>query len=164
MISSSITIRKGIPDDLPEMKQVFTETITTVCCADYTPAQIAVWVAGAEDSDRWQEIMAHQVVRILDDGGKMAGFATLARGSYIDLFYIHKDYQRQGLARRLFAEIEQTAISMDQLRLTSDVSITARPFFERMGFVVLKEQKVMRQGVELTNFRMEKTMDRFGAD
>ncbi len=164
MTSSPITIRKGIPDDLPEMKQVFTETITTVCCADYTPAQIAVWVAGAEDSDRWQEIMAHQVVRVLDDGGKMAGFATLAHGSYIDLFYIHKDYQRQGLARRLFAEIEQTAISMGQLRLTSHVSITARPFFERMGFVVVKEQKVMRQGVELTNFRMEKTMDRFGAD
>ena len=35
-------------------------------------------------------------------------------------------------------------------------SITARPFFEKRGYRVIKEQKVERQGVLLTNFVMEK--------
>lgn len=36
------------------------------------------------------------------------------------------------------------------------MSVTARPFFERHGFVVLAEQQVIVPGgVALTNYRME---------
>ena len=41
-------------------------------------------------------------------------------------------------------------------RLYSEVSITARPFYERMGFKVVKEQQVEMRGQVLTNFVMEK--------
>ena len=36
-------------------------------------------------------------------------------------------------------------------------SITARPFFERRGWHVVKEQQVERRGVLLTNFVMERS-------
>lgn len=41
-------------------------------------------------------------------------------------------------------------------RLFAEVSITARPFFERHGFVVLTEQQVLVREVALTNYRMER--------
>lgn len=37
-----------------------------------------------------------------------------------------------------------------------DASITARPFFEKRGYKVIKEQQVEKQGIFLTNFVMEK--------
>ena len=36
------------------------------------------------------------------------------------------------------------------------LSITARPFFERRGYRVVREQQVERQGIMLTNFVMIK--------
>lgn len=38
--------------------------------------------------------------------------------------------------------------------IITHASITARPFFEKRGYRVVKEQQVERQGVFLTNFEM----------
>lgn len=42
------------------------------------------------------------------------------------------------------------------IRYYSNVSITAKPFYERFGFTVISEQKVCIRGQSLTNFTMEK--------
>ena len=44
--------------------------------------------------------------------------------------------------------------------LYSEVSITARPFFERMGFKVIKHQEVEVKGQHLTNYVMKKYLSR----
>ena len=41
-------------------------------------------------------------------------------------------------------------------RITTHASRTARPFFERRGYRVLRAQTVVRHGVALENFVMEK--------
>ena len=41
-------------------------------------------------------------------------------------------------------------------KITSEVSITARPFFERHGYRTVKEQKAKANRMYLTNFVMEK--------
>ena len=40
--------------------------------------------------------------------------------------------------------------------ITTHASITARPFFEKRGYQVAKEQQVERQGIFLTNYVMIK--------
>lgn len=42
--------------------------------------------------------------------------------------------------------------------LSADVSITARPFFERRGFEVVTEQHPVTAGVRMTNFHMAKSL------
>ena len=49
---------------------------------------------------------------------------------------------------RLEAEVER--------EIKTDASITARPFFEKRGYRVKKEQEVERCGILLRNFRMVK--------
>ena len=46
--------------------------------------------------------------------------------------------------------------AVDAPVLTTHASLTARPFFERRGYRVLREQQVERHGVRMTNFVMEK--------
>ena len=43
-------------------------------------------------------------------------------------------------------------------RVFTEASVTARPFFERRGFRVVRERRVARRGVQLTNFAMEKPL------
>lgn len=54
--------------------------------------------------------------------------------------FIHKDFQGKGVATLLLNEIERYAVAAGITRITSEVSITARPFFEKRGYIVEVEQ------------------------
>lgn len=151
-------IRKGNTGDLPEMRSLFTETITSVCKKDYDRNQIDAWKSESENNERWLEVIENQMVIISKFNGEMTGFCTLDKGSYIDLLFVHKDFQQQGIARRLYMFIEQEARVRNEKKLTADVSKTARPFFEKMGFRIITEQKVNVKGIDLANYKMEKEL------
>ena len=59
----------------------------------------------------------------------------------------------------LFTRMLSWAMNQGIYLLTSEVSITARSFFEKMGFCVVKAQAVERQGIQFQNFRMEMHID-----
>ena len=41
-------------------------------------------------------------------------------------------------------------------KITVHASITARPFFEKRGYRLVRSQTVERRGVQMQNFHMEK--------
>ena len=152
-------LRKGQLTDLTELKQLFADTVTTICNADYNKQQIEVWTSGIDKKQRWEDIMTKQIVLVAQHTDKIVGFTTLDNGNYIDLLYVHKDHQRQGIAQQLLNGIETEARRLKQTTLTSDVSKTARPFFEKNDFKVLTEQIVNKKGIDLINYKMTKTLD-----
>ena len=158
MTGLNITIRYGQPSDLNELQQLFVDTIKTVCKADYNDQQINVWTSSIDNKQRWLDIIENQLLLVAQEKDKVVGFCSLDNYNYIDLFYVHKDKQGQGVARQLYQDIESEAIKNGQKQLISDVSITARPFFEKVGFTVLSKQTVIRQEVELTNYKMTKDL------
>ena len=153
-----IEIHIGEITDLQAMQTLFVETVSSVCCADYDADQIAAWTSSVEDSERWLDIMTKQVVVVAKISDQIVGFATLANGNYIDLMYVHKDHQGKGIAGTLYQYLEHVALQNDQTDLYADVSKTALPFFQHMGFSIEREQTAVRKGVELTNFRMRKLL------
>jgi putative acetyltransferase len=158
-MSFALQIRRGIPTDLPALQQLFADTVRLVCTRDYTERQVQIWAESVQDQTRWQRIVAEQYVVIAETAaGTVVGFATLADGHYLDLLYVHYAYQQRGVARLLYAAIEHEAQRTHCPLLTADVSLTARPFFERMGFGLIAEQQVTLQNVAFTNFRMAKPL------
>src|SRR5690625_3027429 len=102
-------IRKGKLDDLTELKKLFIDTVTTICKADYNNEQIEAWISDTKNNvnqERWQNVLTKQFVLVAQHDNKIIGFATLDNGIYIDFLFVHKDYQRQGVADRLYTEIE----------------------------------------------------------
>ena len=156
MTNSNITIRQGQSIDLSELQQLFVDTIETVCKADYNDQQIKVWTSSIENKKRWLEIIEKQLLLVAIEQEKIVGFCSLDNYNFIDLLYVHKDEQGKGIARMLYQEIELESIKNGQKKLTSNVSITAKPFFENVGFTVLSKQTVVRQEIELTNYKMVK--------
>lgn len=150
--------KKAIISDLPEMQELFVQTIQSVCKNDYNEAQREAWISGVTNTERWITVIETQYVLLAIIENKIAGFATLKDGDYIDFFYIHKDFQRQGIADKLLAALEAEAKNQHSKIITSDISITAKPFFEKKGFIVKAKQKNVRLGVELINFKMEKEL------
>lgn len=90
---------------------------------------------------------------------KLVGFSSLATDGYLDFMFVHKDYQRQGIANNLLRKFENKAKEQGNSLIYSDVSITVRDFFEHNGYRVEKQQlKKKSKEKELINFRMTKKM------
>jgi putative acetyltransferase len=85
----------------------------------------------------------------------MAGFGSISKVGYLDFMYVSKDHQGMGIGTKLYKVLEQFARSNGFSKITSDVSITAKPFFEKQGFNILQQQQVLIDGIELINYKME---------
>ena len=157
-MKKEIVIDRGNPDHLAEIQRLFVDTISSVCNVDYNAEQIKVWTSSIENKERWDDIISNQYVLIAKYDESIVGFATLSKSNYIDLFYVHKDFQGLKIASLLYYNIELEVLRNGQSEISADVSITARPFFEKMGFQVLKEQTVFRQNVEFINYKMKKVL------
>lgn len=161
-MKKEFTIRKGQLSDLAELQKLFLDTITEICKADYNEDQIDAWISDTkknENRQRWIDMLVKQIVLVAIIKNKIVGFIALQNGNFIDFLFVHKNYQRKGIADSLYENIENEARRQNQFSLTSNVSKTARPFFEKVGFEVTKEQTVVRQNVELTNFKIEKKIN-----
>ena len=86
------------------------------------------------------------------------GYSDLQPNGYVDHFFCHHRYQRQGIGAALMAHIHTLAEQQNVTQLSADVSITARKFFEIKGFKVVKQQAVPIRGQILTNFKMIKAL------
>ena len=102
--------------------------------------------------DLWNRSFLEHYTLVAVDGELIVGFGDIDTTGYLDRLYVHKNYQGKGIASALCNELEQVAIET----IIVHASITAKPFFEKRGYVVKKEQQVERQGVLLTNYVMEK--------
>jgi len=153
-----LTLPKGVLQDLQEMLILFSETIATVCADNYNNEQIAAWVLSVNNHGRWHRLIEDQyfIVAVLNQ--KIVGFASLYHGDYIDVLYVHKDFQRQGIAQKLYNALETEATKHKNTFLTADVSKTAKPFFEANGFKVIAEQIQIRTEVEIPNYNMKKDL------
>jgi putative acetyltransferase len=157
-MSTELIIRKGNSEDLETLKHLFVDTVNTICSKDYSKTQLEVWTAASKNNQRWSDLMTHQYVLVAEQGNKIVGFGSLDQGDYIDFLYVHKDYQRMGIAFMIYKALETEAFKQGKKILYSDVSKTAKSFFEKQGFRNIQEQIVERQGTTLLNFKMTKSL------
>lgn len=153
----SILLSDYQPGEAAALVRLFYGSVHGVCLGDYTQEQVNVWADGTADPLLWEQTFLRRQTLVARFGGEIVGFAD-REGDYLDRLYVHKDHQRKGVARALCAALEQGAKAEGVTRMTVHASITARGFFEKRGWQVVKEQLVERKGVLLTNFVMEKVL------
>ncbi len=146
-------IRAYQSEDCPSMAQLFYDTVHAVNIKDYSKEQVDAWATGHIDLKGWDASFHSHIALVAEEAGRIVGFGDIDASGYLDRLYIHKDYQGRGIATALCDALE-AAVSAPVLSVHA--SITARPFFERRGYKVVKEQQVERLGVLLTNYVMEK--------
>jgi putative acetyltransferase len=160
MNNENISVRLATLIDYKELQQLFVDTVNTVCRKDYNEQQIKVWTQSVENEQRWLNVLTRQYVIVALHKNRIAGFCSLDNGDYIDLLFIHKDFQRKGIASKLYSFIEQEAHKNNTRAIEADVSITAESFFKKMGFEIMQEKKVSLKGVEMINYRMKKILNK----
>jgi putative acetyltransferase len=158
MAAQNSEIRNYDLRDAPEIVRLFFETVRSVNRADYSEEQLRAWAPSVPDPDEWHSRMADRRTLVAEQAGEVVGFAELEDDGHLAMLYVRGDAVGQGVGRRLYEAVEREARAQSLGRIFTEASITARPFFKRRGFRVVREQRVSRRGVSLTNFAMEKDL------
>lgn len=145
-------VREYRTEDCQALAKLFYDTVHTVNAKDYSKEQLDVWASGRVDLEAWDRSLREHFSFVAAEGETVVGFGDIDKTGYLDRLFVHRDYQKRGVATALCDRLEQAV----QGTVVTHASITARPFFEKRGYRVVKEQQVERQGIVLTNFVMEK--------
>lgn len=146
-------IRRYKLSDCKELTELFYNTVHSVNARDYTEEQLNVWATGNVDLEKWNQSLSEHYTVVAIEDGKITGFGDMDDTGYLDRLYVHKDYQKRGIATAICDELEA---AVDTSEFVTYASITARPFFEGRGYQVVRENQAERQGIFLTNYLMEK--------
>lgn len=146
-------IREYKPADCEQLAELFYNTVHSINAKDYAEEQLNVWATGRVDLQEWNlSFLRHKTIVVIEND-EIVGFGDIDDSGYLDRLYVHKDYQGMGVASAICNELESFVKGKS---ITTHASITAKPFFQQRGYRVVKEQEVIRQGIALTNYVMEK--------
>ena len=140
-------IREYQSADCKELAELFYNTVHTVNAKDYTKEQLDVWATGQVDLKAWNQSFQEHFSIVAVDDDIIVGFGDIDKTGYLDRLFVHFGYQRKEIGTAICNWLESAV----QGNIVTHASITARPFFEKRGYKVVKEQQVERQGIFLTN-------------
>ncbi|WP_045401888.1 GNAT family N-acetyltransferase [Vibrio campbellii] len=155
-----ITIRDFQEEDAPTLWALFFNTVRNVNRRDYTEQQVKAWAQEGVDSQLWLKKMISIQPFVAELDGVIVGYSDVQPSGLVDHFFCHHEYQGQGVGRALMTHVLKQAEAKGLNRIYSEVSITARPFYEHMGFTVVNEQQIEVRGATLTNYVMERHLDK----
>lgn len=180
----NIRVRKATPVDVPRLREVIEASVRGLQARDYTPAQIegalasvygvdsqlivdgTYFVAEAENAGV-TEIVAcggWSKRRTLYGGDQFSGredslLDPTRDAAKIRAFFVHPQWARQGVGRRILAACENAAIDAGFTRLEMGATLSGVPFYRAMGYAEVEKQSApLSNGENLPIVKMAKVV------
>jgi putative acetyltransferase len=153
-----LLIRPALESDFGAIGRVFHDAVRQIARRDYTEEQVRAWSPRELGAEHWQRRTAKLEVRVAVLESVVAGFIGFSHSGHIDLLFVRPEFVRRGIARASLLEAEGVLGQLGVETAWTEASLTARGFFQAMGYSAVREQRVCCGGVELQNYRMEKVL------
>jgi putative acetyltransferase len=147
--------------DAGATRAVFERAVRLTAVGDYSTEQVEAWAPSdfsVSDLAAWDAERASAQTLVAAEGDQVLGFSDLVDGGLLDMLYVDPSAGRRGIATALLTEIASLARAAGASEIETYASLTARPIFERHGFVVIEPNTVHVRGVSMTNFRMRRPL------
>ena len=152
-------VRPYRDDDAAALAEVMWRSVREAALADYRDDQVAAWLpAPPSPAAMGAWAAGRSVVVAVDPAGRVGGYSDVDDDGHIDHLYCAPEAVGTGAAAALHAAVEVLARRRGVRQLTVEASEAARRFYTGEGFTLLGRQDLVREGVELHNFRMAKTL------
>jgi putative acetyltransferase len=152
------SLRPYLTADLALLSEIRFAAIEELTVEDYGEAQRRVWASAADDEEEFAQSLEKGLTLVALIGGGPVGFISLQDGGLIEQLYVHPSIARTGVASALVDAIEKLAAARGTAMLATDASDTAKPLFEKRGFVAERRNTIEIDGEYLGNTRMTKAL------
>lgn len=141
-------VRSASEQDLKKVQMLLAETWRATYVPFYGAEKVEALIAEWHSLDALKmRLKTPRSEFLVADDGKVIGgmaYASMAekpaKTATLHQLYVHPDFQRQGIGRDLFAEIETCFPDADTMRLEVEPkNASAIAFYERHGFVTVGE-------------------------
>lgn len=153
-----MVLRGYTPADTVALAAVFRDAVATLGSLSYSPAHVSAWAASADDLAAFGERLNRGLTLVAEIDGKVAAFGQLHPADHVEMLYCLGALARRGMATAIHQKLEAASRAARSLRLTTDASRAARPFFVRQGYAVDTTEHVVRGGLSFERFRMSKPL------
>lgn len=154
MTHSPIYVRPYDSNDGLQVGQMIYDTVHTINGRDYSQEQVNAWVPDPSTYANVQESYAF----VADKEGTILAFGNLTSEGYLHRFYVHRDFQNQGIGNQLLKTLENKAKNLGLKEIFTEASITALPFFLKKGYLIREKQTKVLRGVSFINYKMFKNL------
>ncbi len=155
-----VNIRLYSPDDCAEIIRLFYNTVHFVNIRDYDQEQIEAWAPSSINEESWCGALSTSYALVYVESDIILGFGNMTDNGVLDRLYIDHNHQGEGIGSQLLYKLEKYALSKGINILSVHASKTARSFFEKHGYILIKEQEVERNNIRLTNYLMKKNINK----
>ena len=153
-----LTLRSVTPLDLPILSRLYSESVTSLAAEHYDADARRAWAAFARE-EGFAGFVLDADTRVALRDGSIVGFAGLRSDGHVVSLYVAPEAARRGVACALLEALLAQALAAGHGRLTTDASAVSRPVFERFGFRMVDEERVLRNGVVFVRYRMQCDLD-----
>ncbi|WP_374305367.1 GNAT family N-acetyltransferase [Methylocella sp.] len=156
-MSAPPSLRPYLPADLPLLYEIRLSAIEELTAEDYDDAQRRAWVEAASDEEELGDKLKRGLSLVALRDGAAVGFVVFADG-LVDQLYVHPSVARAGVGDALVDAVEKLAGARGLKAVEVDASDTAKPLFDRRGYVAQRRNTVQIDDVWLGNTRMKKVL------
>jgi len=106
-----VTIEKYEAGLIPGLWDVYFTSIRMVCSNNYKKDQIEAWAPESFDINIFKETMGKLDPFVAMSDRKVVGYTDLQKDGLIDHFYVHGEYQRKGVGKKLMEAVLDKGVS-----------------------------------------------------
>lgn len=152
-----------------QVSQLFHRAINAIDEDVYSKIEQQAWSYSPRSRYHWHKRLTRSKTWLMIDSTQYHDGASLCCGvinletqfdsrGYIDSLYVHPDFQHQGIATALLAELEAWAIAANIDSLSVDASKLSKPLFLAHGFKQLHRSYQEKRGQIIMGFLMRKPL------
>lgn len=157
--SGDFTVRRFHASDADCLSGIYRAAVEKIAVRYYSSHQISAWLSIAPEPAEIAAIYNEvHTAFVCETAGQPVAFSDHDHDGHIRFLYCHPDHARQGLATRLLDALEKSASMAGLPHISSDASEAAIPFFRTHDFEVVRRQTRLVDGVEIHNYRVEKSL------
>jgi putative acetyltransferase len=154
---SKLKIREYSSEDFEECREVI-EKSTSSIENEYS----------SEDLEHLEEVIPDMVTGFAEKDdfkfyvakkeNELVGVAGFHPKGEIAGIFIHPDHQREGIGRKLMQKIDKKAEKEGVEEIEVSASLTAKEFYEKLGFEMIEETESEMEGKNIPIYKMKKKL------
>ena len=150
------TIRLAQESDLPELADLFHQTVLTNAPQHYTLEQTKTWASFATDAAHFRQLVLGVTTYVAVNDADILGFAGIGEDGHVASAYVRHDCLHQGIGSSLMETVLAYAERQNIQRLYAEASEFSLGLFKKFGFNVYDTEVVDRQGVQFKRYLVER--------